>query len=157
MNFLPRCLFAILLIFTVMAQLARLQNGLEPDRATDLSGGLARLGGEMLTTKPSGGVTAVVSGCPMPVTLVQVGFNGSDNVSLDELIATDTVARYAYLGFVGDRLDFTAIAGRWAAASTLNVFGLRHAKAPAVVVVALLPKACPRLAELDWSVLSPWS
>jgi hypothetical protein len=157
MNFLPRCVFAILLILAVMAQLARLQIDLEPDRASDLSGQLARLGGEILSTKPSGAATVAVSGCRNPVTLVQVGFNGGVDVSLDVMLATDAVPRYAYLGYVGDRLDYAAIASRWAAASALNVFGLRRAKAPAAVVLVLLPKECPRLAELDWSVLSPWS
>jgi hypothetical protein len=153
MNFLPRSVFAVLLVFAAMAQMTFMQAGLEPDPTTDLSRGLARLGGQMLATDEAGDLTATVPGCPSPVTLVQVGFAGP----FDMMFATDTVPRYAYLGFVGDRFDFIAIAGRWAAASALTAFGLRRTKVPAAVVVALLPKACPRLAELDWSVLSPWS
>ena len=63
----------------------------------------------------------------------------STDVALDLLLATDTVPRYAYLGYVGDRLDYAAIAGRWAAASALNVFGLRRTKAPVAVIVVLQP------------------
>jgi len=80
MNFLPRCLYAILAIPTVIAQLARMQVGLDPDQSSDLSGGL---GGQALSTKQSGTLTAAVSGCLSPVTLAQVGFDGSDSAALE--------------------------------------------------------------------------
>jgi hypothetical protein len=59
---------AIPLILAAMAQLARLQIDLDPDRGSDLSGRLAKLGGEILTTNQSGATTPVVSGCRNPVT-----------------------------------------------------------------------------------------
>jgi len=88
---------------------------------------------------------------------VQVGFDGSNDDLLDEYRATDAVQRYVYLGFVGNRLNLTAIASRWVAASALNVFGLRSGRAPSTVVAVFMPKQCPDLSALDWSLLSPWS
>jgi hypothetical protein len=157
MKLVPRCMFASLLMLGLTAQAARMSSGTQSDGVTDLTDRLARLGGRILATTPSGASTAFVSGCPNAVTLAQFGFDGSDADLLDASLATDTVPRYAYLGFVGDRLDFAAIASRWAAASALRVFGLRRDKTPDTVVVILLPKTCPNLTAFDWSVLSPWS
>ena len=98
MNFLPRCVFAILLILAAMAQLARLQIDLDPDRGSDLSDRLAKLDGGILSTNQSRATTAIVSGCLNPVTLLKIGFNGSASGSLDQLLATDAVPRYTYLG-----------------------------------------------------------
>jgi len=157
MKLLLRGVFASLLILGLAAQAARVSSGTKSDEATNLTDGLARLGGRLLATTPSGALTVVVSDCPDPITLAQVGFDGSHDDLLEASRATNTVSRYVYLGFVGNSLDLTAIASRWAAASALSVLGLRRDKTPDKVVVVLLPKTCPNLAALNWSVLSPWS
>jgi hypothetical protein len=158
MTIVTRGMFVGLLILGLTAQVARTLNSVTTAAATsDLAAGLARLGGRVLVTMPSGAATAVVSGCADPVIVGQVGFDGSGDGLLDGTAVMDVVPRYAYLGFVGDRLDLTAIGGRWVAASTRQVFGLRRDRAPEKVVVVLVPKTCPSLTGFDWSVLSPWS
>jgi hypothetical protein len=153
-----RGLFAGLLMLNLAAQAARTANDGALDAGTgDLTAALLRLDGHVIATTASGAVTAVLSRCSDPITVAQVGFDGSGDGLLDIAAETEAAHRYAYLGFVGDRLDVTAIAGRWMTASALQVFGLRRDKTRAKIVVVLLPKTCPEAADLDWSILSPWS
>jgi hypothetical protein len=161
-----RGLFAGVLILGLAAQAARTAktanvgatNGGAASASTgDLTAALRRLDGRVVATTPSGAVTAVLSRCSDPVTIAQIGFDGSGDGLLDRAAQSEATQLYAYLGFVGDRLDVTAIAGRWVTASALQAIGLRRDNTPAKVVLVLLPKTCPEAADLDWSILSPWS
>jgi hypothetical protein len=154
---LLRGLFAAFLILMLAAQATRISRTAQPDESANLSDGLTSLGSRVQAEPVSERLTAIFPGCPVPVTVAPIGLVGATDDTLSVLPALDTEQRYAYLGFVGTRLDWTTIAGRWAAASALAVFGLRHSSVPVSVVLVTVPTACPGLAALDWSVLSPWS
>lgn len=151
-----RGVFVALLILTFGAQAARISRPTQPDQYVSLSDGLASLGSQVQTTPSSESSRATFPGCPVPVTHMRVGFDGTNNGSLSRSPTPDVSLRYVYLGFVGSRLDLAAIVGRWGTASALAVLGLRHASVPVSLVLVMVPKACPSLAGLDWSVLSPW-
>lgn len=132
-----------------MARSARLQIDLEPDRSAELADGLARLGGEILASPT-----------------IRNSDRGQARLSeSDYLRATDLRQRrygrptrcrampISAMSATGGITRRSQATGR--AASALNVFGLRCVKAPAVVLVILLPRTRPRLTELDWSILSP--
>jgi hypothetical protein len=156
LKLLLRGVFAGLLVLTLTAQAARVSQPVQSDQYANLSVGLASLGSLVQTTPSSESPRAIFPGCTIPVTLVRIGFDGTNNDALDTLPTPDVVLRYVYLGFVGTRLDLAAIARRWAMASALAVLRLRQASVPVSVVLVIVPKACPSLAGLDWSVLSPW-
>ena len=154
---LLRGLFAALLILMLAAQAARISRTAQPDESANLPDGLTRLGSRVQAEPVSERLTAIFPGCPVPVTVARIGLGGATNDALAVLPALDAEPRYAYLGFVGARLDWATVAGRWAAASALAVLGLRHSSVPISVVLVMVPTACPGLVALDWSVLSPWS
>jgi hypothetical protein len=152
-----RCLFGGLAMLTMVTQAARLTSSdVRSDSATDLAGGLARLGLQVATTA-QGVLTATHPDCPEPVALGWVNFDGTNDNTMRAPLPTATVARYAYLGFLGGDVDKVAIGSRWVAASALSALGVRRGAVPRAVVVVRLPKACPELNSIDWSALSPWS
>ncbi len=157
MTLVLRGMFTSLLVLGIAAQAARMSNcTTADDTSDDIGGKLARLGAQFVDTTPLGYVAVAFSKCADPVTVMEVGFDGSAPGSPDVPPAKDTARRYVYLGLVGNRPDFAGIAGRWAFASALQVFGMRRGTPSTKVVIILIPKSCPGLMDIDWSILSPW-
>jgi hypothetical protein len=150
-------MFAGLLMLGVIANVVRMSDSITLDSApSDLGAELALLGARIVGTTPSGVSAVAFPGCANLVTVGQMGFDGQGSTSFDAPQATDSTRRYAYLGFVSSRLNLMAIAGRWAIASAQQVFGLRRGSPSETMVFVMIPKSCPDLAKIDWSVLSPW-
>jgi hypothetical protein len=157
MKLLVRSMFATVLILTVASQAVRMSHGAPHEAESKVFRGLARLGGHLVATDPDGEMIATIGDCHEAVILLEVGFNGLDDAPLTKLQAMGAAQRYIYLGFVGEEPNLSSIASRWVAASALAVIGLRSGETPDTMMVAELPRACPELTELDWSVLSPWT
>jgi hypothetical protein len=157
MKLLLRGLFVCMLVVALMAQASRLSSrDVERDDKARLTEALTRLGLQVSAADGSAILTVVAPGCPEPLFVTAAGFDGEGDGTLRTLLVTDGVPRYVYLGYVGSSAAPVAMGSRWAAASALAVFGLRQTSIPSEVIVAILPKACPHLTHLDWSVLSPW-
>jgi hypothetical protein len=157
MKLLLRSLFIGMLVAAVAAQASRLGSpDSEHDDKARLVDALATLGLHAAPANAPAVLTAMAPGCPEPVVVATITFDGDDSHTLRALLATAGVTRYVYLGYVGSSVSPIAVGGRWAVASALGTFGLRRTHIPHEVIVAMIPKACPQLADLDWSVLSPW-
>jgi len=158
MNWAVRGLFIALLLSVLIAQANRLtSNNLEPDEEAILVQRFARLGTGATVSTASSVLTATVSGCREPVAITYVDANGAGDEKMQALLANNVVARYVYLGAVSSSIGSAAVVARWAAASALTALGLRLGYVTGKFVVVLLPKACPELTKLNWSVLSPWA
>ncbi len=156
MTLLLRGLFVALAVLVLAAQVARGRADTAADRPADPAAALAALGLSPVPAPLPGTLAATVAGCPQPVTLAWVDFNGLGQAVVRALLTWPGTPRFVYLGFVGARAAPAPIAARWAAASLLHVVGLRPGEVPRAVVLVVLPPACPELAGLDWSRLSPW-
>ena len=151
-----RALFAGLLVLAIVAQAARLMHRDAPADDADWTAALSHLGAHVATSTGPRTLAVTVPECAEPLTLARIDFDGTGDETARALLATAAMPRYAYLGYVGNRIDPVAIGARWAFASVLEVVGLRHDAAPHEVVVVMVPKLCPQLTGRDWSVLSPW-
>lgn len=158
MKWVLRGLFVSLLVAAMLTQAVRVRSD-SPQRGYDtiLSHRVAKLGPRVIASTGSSLLIVTVTGCREPVAITYMGADGSGEQETQELLTTDVVARYVYLGSVTDKIDPFVIGARWATASALEALGLRRGDVPRDVVAIMMPKACPELANLDWSVLSPWT
>ena len=160
MTLLLRGVFAALAVLVLAAQVVRsgadAAAGRPADAAAALAAAFPALGLRPAPPPVPGTLAGVAVGCLQPVTLAWVDFNGLGQATASALLTRPGEPRFVYLGFVGARAAPAPIAARWAAASLLHVLGLRAGEVPREVVLVMLPPACPELAGLDWSKLSPW-
>lgn len=156
MKLLLRSVFVALALLTVAAQAERLAADMPPDATVSLAAELSALG--LRPTAPSlpDTLAAVAPGCAEPVVLANVDVDGLGRATAGHLLTLPAEPRFVYLGFVGTHASTVAIAARWAAASVVHALDPRRGAVPLDLVLVMLPSACPALAQLDWSRLSPW-
>jgi hypothetical protein len=156
MKRLLRGVFLGLAALTVAAQAQRLAADIPAAEETTLQAGLAALGLRPVTPALPDTLAVAAPGCADPVVLANVHVSGLGRDTARTLLDLPAEPRFVYLGFVGARADTVAIAARWAAASVLHAIAPDRGSVPLDVVLVMLPSACPALARLDWSRLSPW-
>ena len=164
MTLVLRGVFAALAVLVLAAQVARSGAEAVADHPADAAAAFAAtfaatfaaLGLRPVPPPVPGTLAGVAAGCGQPVSLAWVDFNGLGQAAARALLTLPGEPRFVYLGFVGARAAPAPIAARWATASLLHVLGLRAGDVPREVVLVMLPPACPQLAGLDWSRLSPW-
>lgn len=151
-----RALFVVLALLVLAAQVARGHAEADAGGPPSLADAMAGMGLHAATPRVSGTLAASAAGCGQAVTVTEVDFDGLGQSAGQAALALPGVPRFVYLGLVGRRPHVAAIMARWAAASLLHDLGLRRAEVPRKLVLVMLPDACPALADLDWSRLSPW-
>ena len=156
MKILLRGLLISLAVLALATQAARFAAD-GPADEPDLTARLAALALQPAASTRPDTFAATAPGCQEPVVLARVSFDGSGHDAERTLLALPATPRFVYLGFVGEHASTARMLGRWAAATLLHVTGLRRRAVPRDLVLVMLPSACPRLAQLDWSRLSPWS
>lgn len=151
-----RGLFVVLALLVLAAQVARGRAEAGAGSPPPLADALAGLGLHPTAPAVPDTLAATAAGCGQAVTVAEADFNGFGQTAGQTVLALPGTPRFVYLGLVGGKPHVAAIATRWAAASLLHVLGLRREKVPRQLVLVMLPRACPELAGLDWSRLSPW-
>jgi len=160
MKTLLRLGWITLIVLGIAIQFTR---GRRSDADSDLMAGLAA-GLEQLDVQTEGpNAAGILTGhsqsCDQALHAMLVGIDGAEEEWLGGIRQSQSsnMLRYVYLGSVGDTRDRPAMFRRWIWADVLFTVGLRPAKPRPKFVLVVLPKACPELAALRWSVLSPWS
>ncbi len=156
MTLAVRGLFVALAVLVLAAPVARSGADAAAGSALPLAAAVAALGLRPAAPVVPGTLAAMAAGCGQAVTVAAADFNGLGQETVRAALALPGDRRFVYLGLVAGQARVAAIAARWAAASLLHVLGLRRGDVPRQVVLVMLPPACPGLAALDWSRLSPW-
>jgi hypothetical protein len=157
MKVLTRCGFLALIALCLAIQATHGQHGhVDSDPVAGLALGLKRLNVE---TNPSSEADILIGrsrSCQQPIHAMFLRIDGADAGRLDALPPDETVLRYIYLGSVGQSWDKAAFIRRSIWAGLRFAVGLRSDRSPRDLVVVMLPRACPELANLTWAELSPW-
>ena len=157
MKWLLRSAFVGLALLVLVAQIGRLAANAPHAETWSIDPMLAELKLQPTTASFPGTFAATAVGCDEPILFAGIGFSGLGRDAARVLLRRPATPRFVYLGFVGEHPSTPAILARWAIASSLHSVGLRLKPVPDEVAIVMLPLACPSLAKLDWSRLSPWS
>jgi hypothetical protein len=163
MKYLLRGVFVLLLLLAIWERVVWYRLGhASPDTTAALVVRVQQMGlrvdrVEVDSPGANGIIHAVSEGCPFPIILGRLNRVGQEDAGFWPLQMPDTQVRYVYLGTVGARPDRLEFFWRFLAANSAAVLGLRDARPMQNVVVAVLPQACPQLANLNWVSLAPWS
>jgi hypothetical protein len=156
MKTLPRCGFLALIALIVAIQLTRGQRGDDDsDPMATLAAGLQRLNMRIDRSVAPDIVTGHAPSCEQPIHILPMRIDGVADERLRGLRQEDEVVRYVYLGSVEPERHNSVMIGRWVWASVRFIAGSRPARPRFEFVAVVLPRACPHLAALDWSELSP--
>lgn len=157
MKALLRCGFVGLILVGLASQALRVQreNG-EGDPVSLLAGRLERLDVRTDGAAASGVVTGHAAACDQPIQVRLLRIDGAEDSGLQDIDPAGVLVRYVFLGCVADHPDRAGLIARWVWATGRFAVGLRSGKPPSRLVQVALPVACPGLAAMDWSVLSPW-
>jgi hypothetical protein len=129
----------------------------DSDLMASLAAGLQQLDVQTEGPNAAGILTGRSQSCDQPLHIMLVGIDGAEDEWLGGTgtSQSSSMFRYVYLGSVGETRDRSTMFRRWIWAGVLFTVGLRPAKPRPKFVLVVLPKACPELATLRWSVLSP--
>jgi hypothetical protein len=157
MKALLRLGWIILIVLGVTIQFTRgRRSDADSDQMASLAAGLEQLDVQTEGPNAAGILIGHSLSCEQPLQVMLVGIDGAE----DEWLGgrqSSSLLRYIYLGSVEETRDRPAMFRRWIWAGVLFTVGLRSAKPRPKFVLVVLPRACPELATLRWSVLSPWS
>jgi hypothetical protein len=156
MKTLLRCGFVALIVLSVAIQLTHGRRGsADSDPLAALAAGLERL--NVRTGRPAAGdiLTGHAPSCQQPLQAMLLRIDGADDGRMRGLRPDGGAARYIYLGAVTEQPNRAVILGRWVEASVLFTVGLRATRPQSLLVLVVLPRACPDLAALEWATLSP--
>ena len=156
MKVLVRSAFGGLAALVLFMQVARMESEARGHPAPDPVAVLTTLGLHPAASVLPDTLAALAPGCPRPVIVVQVAFDGLGQAAARSVLSLPGEPRFVYLGAVSEHAGAVSVATRWAAASLLHALGLAAGDVSRTVVLVMLPPSCPRLAGLDWSRLSPW-
>jgi hypothetical protein len=160
MKALLRLCWITLIVLGIIIQFTRgRRSEADSDLMASLAAGLEQLGVQTEAPTAAGILTGHAQSCEQPLHVMLVGIDGAEEEWLGGISQgqSGSMLRYVYLGSVDDTRDRAAMFGRWIWADVLFTVGLRPAKPRPKFVLVVLPKTCPELAALRWSVLSPWS
>jgi hypothetical protein len=146
----------IILGITIQFTRGRRSEG-DSDLMASLAAGLGQLDIQTDAPNATDTVTGHARSCEQPLHVMLVSIDGADDEQLRGISRSSNVLRYVYLGSIGETRDRTAMFSRWVWAGVLFTAGLRSAKPRPKFVLVVLPRACPELGTLRWSLLSPWS
>jgi hypothetical protein len=154
---LLRLAFSALLVIGVVAQLHAVRPyDTDAESVASLVAPLAALGLASAGPDADGVIIASAPGCPLPVRVGMVYVSGGEESRAASLLGPGVQPRYVYLGMVLDHDDRWRLYFRGLHGTVASLLGARSRRSPSHMVMAVLPDACPRLADLDWAVLSPW-
>jgi len=158
MKALMRLGWITLIVLGITIQFTRgRRSDADSDLLASLAAGLGQLNLQTEGPNAVGILTGHSKSCDQPLHVMLVGIDGAEDEWLGGISQSNSTLRYVYLGSVGETRDRSAMFRRWIWASVLFTVGLRPAKPRPKFVLVALPRACPELATLRWSVLSPWS
>jgi len=156
MKTLLRCGYLALIVVSVANQLDRGRRGdADSDPMATLSAGLERLNIHTERSSAANILTGQSPSCRQPIYGMLLPIDGREDERLRDLRPTDEVIKYVYLGAVEEDRDGAVMIGRWVWANALFAVGLRSHRPRSNFVVVAVPRACPELATLDWTALSP--
>jgi hypothetical protein len=156
MKTLLRCGFLALIALIVALQLTRGQRGDDDsDPMATLAAGLQRLNVRIDGSIASDIITGHAPSCEQPIHILPMRIDGVADERLRGLLQEDEVVRYVYLGSVEPERHDSVLFGRWVWTSVRFIAGLRPARPRFEFAAVVLPRVCPNLTTLDWSVLSP--
>ena len=155
MRWLLRSAFVGLALLVLATQIGRLMASAPQAETWSPDPMLAELKLQATAASFPGTFAANAAGCDEPIVFAGVGFNGLGKETARALLRRPATPRFVYLGFVGEHASTPSMLARWAIASLLHLVGLRLKAVPDELVIVMLPLACPALAKLDWSRLSP--
>jgi hypothetical protein len=158
MKILLRLCFISLIVFGLASQYAAGREGvIAADAQGRLFSGLKQLDLHIDRRNTDNVFTARSPSCEAPIQLALSRIDGADDDTLAQFRSPSGSVRYIYLGSVAAKRSQSSILLRWLQAHVLFVLGLRPLDAPSQLVFVALPGACPDLAALPWSALSPRS
>jgi hypothetical protein len=158
MKALLRLGWITLIILGITIQFTRgRRSDADSDLMASLAAGLGQLDVQTEGPNAAGILTGHSRSCDQPLHAMLVAIDGAQDEQLQGISGSGSVLRYVYLGAVGDTWDRTTMFRRWIWANVLFTVGVRPTKPRPKFVLVVLPRACPELATLRWSVLSPWS
>ena len=156
MKSLLRCACVVLIIAIVAVQFyAGQRSYAATDSRATLASGMERLNIRLTQSSIADIFTGQEPSCLQPVRAVLLHVDGGGGQGLSDLRVGDDLIKYVYLGSVTSHRRTAVMFARWVWAKVLFAAGLRPSKPSLEVVAVVLPRACPTLAELDWTVLSP--
>jgi len=145
-----------LIVLGITIQFTR---GRRSDADSDLMAGLAAGLGQLNIQTGEPNAAGILSGhagsCDQPLYVMLLSIDGADDERLGGLSPGSSMLKYVYLGSVGETRERSTMFRRWIWADVLFTVGLRPAKPRPKFVLVVLPRACPELATLRWSILSP--
>jgi hypothetical protein len=158
MKALLRLGWITLIVLGIAIQFTR---GRRSDADSDLMASLADGLGQLNVQTEGPDATGILTGhsrsCDQPLHAMLVSIDGVEDEWLGGISQSSSTLRYVYLGSVGETRYRSAMFRRWLWAEVLFTVGLRPAKPRPKFVLVVLPTACPELATLRWSILSPWN
>jgi hypothetical protein len=158
MKALMRLGWIALIVLGIAIQFTR---GRRSEADSDLMASLAAGLGQLNLRTDGPNATGILTGhsrsCDQPLHAMLISIDGAEDEWLSGISQSSSTLRYVYLGSVGETRDRSAMFRRWILAGVLFTVGLRPAKPRPKFVLVVLPRACPELKTLRWSVLSPWS
>ena len=158
MKALIRVCFVSLMVFGVASQFAAPRaDGAAADAQGRLFDGLKRLNLHIDRAPTDDVIIARSPSCQAPIQLTLARIDGGDADTLVKLRSPNDDIRYIYLGSADAQRNQMSILRRWLQAHVLFVVGRAPIDAPSQLVFVVLPKNCPDLAALPWTILSPGS
>jgi hypothetical protein len=129
----------------------------DSDLMASLAAGLQQLDVQTEGPTAAGILTGHSQSCDQPLHVMLVGIDGAEDEWLGGIGTSQSsnMLRYVYLGSVGETRDRSAMFRRWIWADVMFTVGLRSPKPRPKFVIVVLPRACPELETLRWSILSP--
>ena len=156
MKAMLRCGYLALIVLGIAIQVTHGQTAtINTDPMAALAAGLRRLKIEPGAPTPDGILTGHTPSCGQPITATVLRIDGADDERVRDLRLDDRLLRYVFLGSVYETRNSFGIAGRWIWASALFNLGLRSSRPAPRLVLVVLPRACPEVAALAWTILSP--
>ena len=158
MKALLRLGWVALIVLGITIQFTRgRRSDADSDLMASLVAGLGQLDVQTEGPNAAGILTGHSRSCDQPLHVMLDSIDGAEDERLGGISQSSSMLKYVYLGSVGETRDRSAMFGRWIWADVWFTVGLRPAKPRPKFVLVVLPRACPELATLRWSVLSPWS